>query len=195
MLELCPILTSQDLGPANSRDVFGETSPELLTCRREQSWGQGNVSAAATSLGSPALSCQRGQGRDTKDNLGSTLRSHLAHAPAQPEPLQVLLPRTSPGLWGLSEKSLLSLNSYFLANPVARAQPWCNRHLLVVISAPLPKPTYKILYLAPILSVTSHKKKKNPLKEIKAGAAWCCKHSFTLILSPSFSLSFTPGVC
>lgn len=96
----------------------------------------------------------------------------LAQTPAWSEHLQILLSRTfPPGLQGLSEKSLLSLNSYFLANPVARAQPWCNRHLLVVISTPLPKPTYKIMYLAPILSVTLHKKKKNPLKEIKAGAA------------------------
>lgn len=61
-----------------------------------------------------------------------------------------------PGLQGLSAKSLLSLNSYFLAEPVARAQPRRNRHLLAVISPPLPKPTYKIMHLAPILSVTLH---------------------------------------
>lgn len=40
MLELCLIRAGQDQGPENSRDVFGETSPELLTCRREQSWGR-----------------------------------------------------------------------------------------------------------------------------------------------------------
>lgn len=38
-LEPCLSCASQDQGPENSRDVFGEASPELLTCRREQSWG------------------------------------------------------------------------------------------------------------------------------------------------------------
>lgn len=80
-----------------------------------------------------------------------------------------------------SEKSLLSLNSHFLANPVARAQPWCNRHLLVAISAPLPKPTYKILYPAPILSVASHKKKKS----IKRNKSRCSLVLQTLLHSHS----------